>query len=95
MWLRITKSAPAKSALITVGVTAEHRGEVIEIANLFRAKVVDVAKSSVIVEMSGAEEKIEASVEFGPPRLELGAQLLKNRGRDSRSWVDNFDGSLK
>ena len=54
-------------ALITVGVNSEHRGEVIQIANLFRAKVVDVAKSSVIVEMSGTEEKIEAFIELMKP----------------------------
>src|ERR1043166_2804541 len=33
-------------ALITVGVEAGHRSEVIEIANLFRGKIVDVAKGS-------------------------------------------------
>jgi acetolactate synthase-1/3 small subunit len=54
-------------ALITVGVTAEHRSEVIEIANLFRAKIVDVAKSSIIVEMAGAEDKIEAFIELMKP----------------------------
>jgi acetolactate synthase-1/3 small subunit len=54
-------------ALITVGVTSEHRGEVIEMANLFRAKIVDVAKTSVIVEMSGTEEKIEAFIELMKP----------------------------
>jgi acetolactate synthase-1/3 small subunit len=54
-------------ALITVTVTPEHRGEVIEIANLFRAKVVDVAKESLIVELAGTEEKVEAFVELMKP----------------------------
>src|SRR3954467_2953746 len=44
-------------ALITVGVAPEQRGQVIEIATLFRAKVVDVAKNSVIVELAGTEDK--------------------------------------
>ncbi len=54
-------------ALITVGVTAEQRTQVIEVANLFRAKVVDVAKNSVIVELGGTEEKIEAFIELMKP----------------------------
>src|SRR5689334_3793032 len=44
--------------LITIGVTAANRGEVIEIVNLFRGKVVDVAKNSLVVEMSGPVEKV-------------------------------------
>jgi len=54
-------------ALITVGVPAEHRNQVIELANLFRAKIVDVAKASVIVELAGTEEKIEAFIELMKP----------------------------
>ncbi len=54
-------------ALITVGVSPEQRGQVIEIASLFRAKVVDVAKNSVIVELAGTEEKIEAFIELMKP----------------------------
>jgi acetolactate synthase-1/3 small subunit len=54
-------------ALITVGVGPEQRNQVIELANLFRAKVVDVAKASVIVELAGTEEKIEAFIELMKP----------------------------
>jgi acetolactate synthase I/III small subunit len=54
-------------ALITVNVSPELRGQVIEIIDLFRAKVVDVAKTSLIVEMCGTEEKIEAFVELMKP----------------------------
>jgi acetolactate synthase-1/3 small subunit len=54
-------------ALITVGVGPEQRNQVIELATLFRAKVVDVSKASVIVELAGTEEKIEAFVELVKP----------------------------
>jgi acetolactate synthase I/III small subunit len=53
--------------LVTVSVPPEQRGEVIEIVNLFRGKVVDVAQGSVMIEMSGTEEKIEALVELLKP----------------------------
>ena len=54
-------------ALITVGVGPEHRGEVIEAANIFRAKVVDVSKASLMIELAGTEEKIEAFIELARP----------------------------
>ncbi len=54
-------------ALVTVSVSPEHRGEVIEIVNLFRGKVVDVAKESLIVELAGTEEKVEAFIELMKP----------------------------
>jgi acetolactate synthase-1/3 small subunit len=54
-------------ALITVSVGPEHRGEVIQIVQLFRGKIVDVAKTSLMIEMSGTEEKIEALVEMLKP----------------------------
>ena len=54
-------------ALVTVGVSAGSRSEVIEIVNLFRGKIVDIARNSVIVELSGPEEKIEACIELLEP----------------------------
>src|SRR5215213_5941393 len=53
--------------LVTIGAGPEHRSEVIEMVRLFRGKVVDVAKTSLMVEMSGTEEKIEALVELLKP----------------------------
>ena len=54
-------------ALITIGVGPEQRREVIEVVNLFRGKVVDVAPTSLIVELAGTEEKVEAFVELIRP----------------------------
>ncbi len=51
-------------ALVAVATRPEHRNEVIEIVTLFRGKVVDVAKESMMVELSGTEQKIEAFVEL-------------------------------
>jgi acetolactate synthase I/III small subunit len=53
--------------LCTVSVTPEKRNQVIEIVNLFRGKVVDVAPESVMVELSGTEEKIERCIELLKP----------------------------
>ena len=54
-------------ALITVGVQPEQRGQVIELVNLFRAKVVDVSPSSLLIELAGTEEKIEKFIEVMKP----------------------------
>ena len=54
-------------ALITVTATAATRSEVVELVNLFRGKVVDISRNSVVVELSGPEEKIEAFIELMKP----------------------------
>ena len=51
-------------ALLTVTVTPENRSQVIETTNLFRGRVVDVSRGSVMIELSGEEEKIEAFIDL-------------------------------
>jgi len=48
--------------LVLIKVTADKatRSEMIQICDIFRAKIVDVAVDSIIIEMTGDEEKIEA-----------------------------------
>jgi len=53
--------------LLTVAVTPSTRSEVIEIANLFRGKIVDVGAESLAVELSGTEAKLEAMIELLRP----------------------------
>lgn len=44
------------------GRPADKREEIITLANLFRAKVVDVSADRLMIELAGAEEKLEAFV---------------------------------
>src|SRR5205809_2208653 len=53
--------------LMTVNANPEKRTEIIEIVTLFRGKIVDVSKESLMVELSGTEEKIEACLELLKP----------------------------
>lgn len=46
---------------------AGKREELITLANLFRANVVDVAPDRVMIEISGAEEKLEAFIQLLEP----------------------------
>ena len=48
--------------LIKVKATAEQRQGVIAVADIFRAKIVDVAKESLIIELTGNQNKIEAFI---------------------------------
>ncbi len=47
-------------ALIKVHATPSTRSEIIQIVDIFRAKIVDVAADSVIIEATGDEEKIDS-----------------------------------
>ena len=47
-------------ALVKVTADKNTRSELIQICDIFRAKIVDVAVDSLIIEMTGDEEKIEA-----------------------------------
>lgn len=46
---------------------ADKRDEIIMLANLFRAKVVDVSPDRLMIELAGTEEKLEAFVELIKP----------------------------
>ncbi|MDP2400377.1 MAG: acetolactate synthase small subunit [Actinomycetota bacterium] len=46
--------------LFKVNAAPERRHEIIEIANVFRAKIVDVGKNSLTIEATGSADKIDA-----------------------------------
>jgi acetolactate synthase I/III small subunit len=54
-------------ALIKVSVTQEARSHVLELAEVFRARVVDVAPESLIIEITGAEDKLDGLLEVLRP----------------------------
>lgn len=55
------ESAVARElALVRVKATPENRSEIIQIANIFRAAIVDVAGDSLVIEITGDEEKIDS-----------------------------------
>jgi acetolactate synthase-1/3 small subunit len=53
--------------LIRVDIGPEKRPEVVELVNLFRGKVVDVACDSVVIELAGPEDKLEAFIDLAKP----------------------------
>jgi acetolactate synthase-1/3 small subunit len=54
-------------AMIKVAATHEARSHVLELASVFRARVVDVAPESLIIEITGGEDKIDGLLEVLRP----------------------------
>jgi len=54
-------------ALIKVKAQPQQRAEIANLAAIFRAHIVDVAPESVIVEITGTEDKIEGLIELLRP----------------------------
>jgi acetolactate synthase-1/3 small subunit len=53
--------------MIKVAATHEARSHVLELASVFRARVVDVAPDSLTIEITGAEDKIDGLLEVLRP----------------------------
>jgi len=60
--LKPEESVYRELALIKVAVKADRRQGVISMADIFRAKIIDVSADSMIIELTGDQSKIEAFI---------------------------------
>ncbi len=71
-------------ALIKVRATSSTRSEIIEIVDIFRANIVDVAPDSVTIEVTGDEEKITSLFDllrgFGIKEVSRTGRIAMTRG---------------
>ncbi|PWB54343.1 MAG: acetolactate synthase small subunit [Candidatus Methanoperedenaceae archaeon] len=71
-------------ALIKVGVDSTTRAEVMQIVDIFRAKIVDVGIKSLVIEVTGDESKINAIEQllrqFGIREMVRTGKIAMNRG---------------
>ncbi|MFC2045643.1 acetolactate synthase small subunit [Chloroflexota bacterium] len=71
-------------ALIKVKATSATRSEIIEIVDIFRANIVDVAGDSVMIEVTGDEDKIDSLFNllrgFGIKELARTGRIAMSRG---------------
>ncbi len=88
-----TRTVVRDLALIKVRADAGARAEIAQLAEIFRAKIVDVAADSVIVEVTGDEEKINGLVDLLRARgiLEMGrtGQVAMVRGNPGHNGNGN------
>lgn len=59
--------AARELVLLKVGAQGASRSEVVQICDIFRAKIVDVSQRSVIIELTGNHEKVEAFLQMVEP----------------------------
>ncbi|MDD1750257.1 MAG: acetolactate synthase small subunit [Methanothrix sp.] len=62
--LDASESVERELAVIKVNADKESRSEIMQIVNIFRAKIIDVSHRSMIIEVTGDEEKIDAIVQL-------------------------------
>jgi acetolactate synthase-1/3 small subunit len=83
-------------ALIKVRATANTRSEIIQIVDIFRANIVDVASDTLIVEVTGDEDKIQSLLEllrgFGIKEISRTGRIALTRGDSGPLHVE---GELK
>ena len=58
------ESIARELVLIKVRASKETRADIIEIVNVFRAKIVDVTKENVVIELTGQQNKIDALIDL-------------------------------
>lgn len=82
-------------ALIKVRANAKEREGIIAVANVFRAKIVDVGAESLVIEVTGSQSKLEAFLKLlsGYEILELARTGIAGltRGVDRVVYIDEED----
>ena len=58
-----TPAVTRELALIKVAATPRNRSQIFELAEVFRARVVDLAPESLMIELTGVESKIEGLIQ--------------------------------
>ena len=87
--LKPEESVYRELVLIKIRVTTEQRQNVLSVANIFRANVIDVSADSLIVELTGNQSKIEAFIKLldGYEILEIARTGIAGLGRGTDKVV--------
>jgi acetolactate synthase-1/3 small subunit len=83
------KSVCRELIMVKVKADAAQRTEIISIADIFRAKIVDVETDSLMLEMTGTQSKVEAFLDLVSPYevLELARTGITGLSRGSKDVV--------
>ena len=75
--------------MVKVRATAEQRQGVISVADIFRAKIIDIAPESLMIELTGNQQKIDAFIGLleGYEILELARTGIAGLGRGTEPVV--------
>jgi len=93
--LKPEESVYRELALVKVRANAAERQNVLSISDIFRAKVIDVSAESIMVELTGAQSKIDAFLKMLETHeiLELARTGIAglNRGHDKIVYIEEQD----
>lgn len=83
------KSVYRELIMVKVRATAEQRQGVISVADIFRAKIIDIAPESLMIELTGNQQKIDAFIGLleGYEILELARTGIAGLGRGTEPIV--------
>ena len=83
------KSVFRELIMIKARAAAEQRQSIIAVADIFRAKIIDVAPESLIIELTGNQQKIDAFIDLleGHEILEQARTGIAGLGRGTESVV--------
>jgi acetolactate synthase-1/3 small subunit len=94
-------SVTRELAMVKVAATAKDRAQIFDLVEVFRARIVDLAPESLIIEMTGVESKIEGLIqvlnEEGEGRvLEIcrSGKLTMRRGHHTSSVLRAMETSV-
>jgi len=85
--------------LIKVSNSSEKRSEIMDAAEIYRAKVIDYTTDTVCIEVTGEPSKINAFIDVMKPlgiveicrtgvvALERGANIMSKRGTDNEKYI--------
>jgi acetolactate synthase-1/3 small subunit len=83
--LEPSETAARELALFKVSADGSTRAEVMQMVEIFRGKIIDVSKRSVIIEVTGSFDKIEAFERmvrpFGLIEMARTGEIAISRGR--------------
>jgi len=84
-------------AMIKVAASAESRTHIMQLVDVFRARVVDVAPDSLIIEITGTEDKIDGLLEVLKPygvleMVRTGRVAMARGARSSGTQADATGG---
>lgn len=87
--LKPNESVYRELALVKVRATTQMRQGIISIVDIFRAKVIDIAPESLIIELTGNQDKIDAFLSLleGYEILELARTGIAGLGRGTKDLV--------
>lgn len=84
--LKPDESVCRELIMVKIKADAEQRADVVSVADIFRAKIVDVEKESLTIELTGAQSKLDAFLNLldGYEILELARTGLTGLSRGSK-----------